>query len=279
MNKFCLSNFFPKVRCVISYLYYFFCSLILLTHGDVETNPSPKKSHLYFCCCHWNVNSLISHNILKVSLLEAYNTVHKYDFIGISETYFDSSVESDDIDLRINGYKLIRMDHPLNTKRGGVCIYYKESLVVKMINISYLQQLDNIRGYIALIYRSPSQNISEFQDFLSGFEQLLINIKGFKLTFTVLLGDYNTHSRSWWASNTNTPDSMQLDALTSSYGLQQLVNETTHTLPSSSSCIDLIFTDQPSIVVNSGTHPFPHANWHHQITYFELNLILLHTNS
>ena len=83
--------------------YYFFCSLILLTH---ETNPGPKKSHLYFSCYHWNVNSLIAHNKLKVSLLEAYNTVHKYDFICISETYFDSLVKSED-DLRINGYKLI----------------------------------------------------------------------------------------------------------------------------------------------------------------------------
>ena len=83
---------------------YFFCSLILLTH---ETNPGPKKSHLYFSCDHWNVNSLIAHNKLKVSLLEAYNAVHKYDFICISETYFDSSVTSEDDDLRINGYKLI----------------------------------------------------------------------------------------------------------------------------------------------------------------------------
>ena len=105
-NKFSNSNCFPKVRCVISYLYYFFCSLILLTHCDVETNPGSKKSHSYFSC-HWNVNSLIAHNKLKVSLLEACNTVHKYDFICISETYFDSSVKSEDDDLRINGYKLI----------------------------------------------------------------------------------------------------------------------------------------------------------------------------
>ena len=61
------------------------------------------------------------------------------------------------------------MDHPLNNETGGVCMYYKESLVVKVINISYLQEcllfevmIDNIRGYIAFIYRSPSQNISHF---------------------------------------------------------------------------------------------------------------------
>ena len=72
MNKFSNPICFPKVRCVISYLYYFFCSLILLTHGDVETNPGPKKSHSYFSCSHWDVNSPIAHNKLKVSLPEAW---------------------------------------------------------------------------------------------------------------------------------------------------------------------------------------------------------------
>ena len=106
--------------------------------------------------------------MLKVFLLEGHNTVHKYDFICISETYFDSSVESEDDDLRINGYKLIRMDHPMNTKRGGVCMYYKESLVVKMINISYLQEcllcevvIDNIRLYIALKLKFYSQYVNK----------------------------------------------------------------------------------------------------------------------
>ena len=69
MNKFSHSNCFPKVRCVISYLYYFFCSLILFTHGDVKTDPGPNKSHSYFSCCHWNLNSLIFHNNLKVLCL------------------------------------------------------------------------------------------------------------------------------------------------------------------------------------------------------------------
>ena len=63
-----------------------------------------------------------------------------------------------------------------------------------------------------------------------------------------------------------------LDALTSSYGLQQIVNEPTHILLNFSSCIDLIFTDQPSLNDNSGTHPSLQANCHHQITYHKLNL-------
>ena len=76
--------------------------------------------------------------MLKVSLLEAYNTVHKYDFICISETYFDSSVKSDDDDLRINGYKLLWMDHTLNNKRW--CLYLLQR------TISCENNFDNIRG-------------------------------------------------------------------------------------------------------------------------------------
>ena len=37
--------------------------------------------------------------------------------------------------LEIDGYNLIRADHPNNTKRGGVCIYYKESLPVRVISL------------------------------------------------------------------------------------------------------------------------------------------------
>ena len=65
---------------------------------------------------------------------------------------------------------------------------------------------------------------------------------------------------------------MQFDTLTSPYGLHQLINGPTHILPSSSSCIDLIFTNQPGLVINSGTHSSIHVNYHHQITYCKLNL-------
>ena len=42
--------------------------------------------------------------------------------------------------LEIDGYNLIRSDHPNNIKRGGVCIYFKEILPVRVINIPYLKE-------------------------------------------------------------------------------------------------------------------------------------------
>ena len=38
----------------------------------------------------------------------------------------------------MEGYTLIRSDHPSNNKRGGVCIYYKESLAVWVVNTTSL---------------------------------------------------------------------------------------------------------------------------------------------
>ena len=60
------------------------------------------------------------------------------------------------------------------------------------------------------------------------------------------------------------------------YGFDQLISDPTHILPASSSCIDLIFTDQPNLVVDSGVHPSLHTNCHHQITYCNINLMIVY---
>ena len=112
----------------------YFLHVLFLQHGDIETNPGPtneKIKNLSFC--HWNVNSLIAHNVTKISHLEAYNAISKHDFICISETFFDSSVTERDKNINLIGYNLIRADHPSNTKRGGVCIFYKETLLFVLL--------------------------------------------------------------------------------------------------------------------------------------------------
>ena len=76
----------------------------------------------------------------KVSLLSAYISVHKFDIICLSETYLNSETPSDDKNLKIGRYNLVREDHPSNSKRGGVCVYYKSSLPFRVINEKYLQE-------------------------------------------------------------------------------------------------------------------------------------------
>ena len=89
----------------------------------------------------------------------------------------------------------------------------------------------------------------------------------------VILGDFNARSKSWWSGDSTTIESPRLVSLVSTHGFHQLIFETTHILQNLLSYIDLIFTDQPSLVDDSHVHPTLHENCHHQITYCEVNLI------
>ena len=81
----------------------------------------------------------------------------------------------------------------------------------------------------------------------------------------IITGDFNARSSSWWANDSTTFEGTSLYSLTSSNSFCQLINEPTHIQRNSSSCIDLIFTDQPSLAVNSGVHASLHRNCHQQI--------------
>ena len=79
-------------------------------------------------------------------------------------------------------------------------------------------------------------------------------------------------SRSWWYEDITSRGGAQHESLTISCVLHQLISDPTHLLSNSSSCIDVIFTDQPNLVVDSGAHPSLHPNCHHQITLSRYNL-------
>ena len=205
--------------------------------------------------------------------------MYKYDFICISETFLDSSFESDDKNFMLEGYNLIRSDHPSNIKMDGVCIYYKESLAVRLVDITSLPEclvceltIQNKKGYVAVMCRSPSQSSIEFESFLSGFEDMLSSVLFSKPQFTVILGDFNAGSSSCWSDDITNPNSNLIDSLTTTHGFKQLVSDATHILPQSLTCIDLIFTDQLNYAIDCGTHSSFNQNCHHQITFCKLNL-------
>ena len=65
--------------------------------------------------------------------------------------------------------------------------------------------------------------------------------------------------------------------LASQFAMSQVINEPTHNLDNSRSCIDLIFTSQPNMVIDSGVHPSLHSNCQHQIIYFTFDLKVFYT--
>ena len=76
------------------------------------------KSSIRFFFCHWNLNGLAAHNFSKVPLLQAIPVSKNYDIICLSETFLDTSIDSSNERITIEGYNLLRGDHPSNKKKG-----------------------------------------------------------------------------------------------------------------------------------------------------------------
>ena len=141
---------------------------------------------------------------------------------------------------------MIRTDHPYYKKRGGICIYYKNFLPLKLTGVRLLDEciafdliISNKLCRFIAIYRSRSQSQDDFATFSDNFE----------MTLDLVLGDFNAKLSRWHDKDSSTSEGISVENITSQFGLHQIINEPTHILENSSSCIDLIFTSQPNLSV------------------------------
>ena len=123
-------------------------------------------------------------------------------------------------------YIWYKCDHPSNTKRGGVCDYYKSWLPLKVLNMKYLQECLNIEFPAEkktcrsiLLYRSPSQNQEKFNTFLDNFESILEIVILFNPFLTILIGDFNAKCASRYSKGSSTTEATKSRLLTSQFGL------------------------------------------------------------
>ena len=132
------------------------CLTIIWLSVDIAENLGPKhNSNQSFFICHWNLNSITAHNYLKISLLRAYNSLHNFNVVCISKTCLDSTTALVDKNFEIAG------NNPATIKRGGVCVYYKRLIALRLIVVHYLQEClifeiligGNLCNFISL-YRS-----------------------------------------------------------------------------------------------------------------------------
>ena len=110
---------------------------------------------------------------------------------------------------------------------------------------------NKICNFITL-YKSPSQNQYDFQAFIDNLEMNLETPVQKNPFLMVVIGDFNAKSKKCCILYSTNFADITIENLTSQFGLSQLINVATHILESSSSCIDLIFTTQPNLVVESG---------------------------
>ena len=136
---------------------------------------------------------------------------------------------------------------------------------------------NNKKVMVSVIYHSPNQTKDEFEAFLSNFQMLLNDINNRNPSLSVITDDFNSRCSSWWSDDINTKEGLKLFSLTSSNGFSQLINEPTPIQANSSSCIDLTFTDQVNLSVNSGVHASLHPNCHHHFVHSSFNLNIYYT--
>ena len=124
------------------------------------------------------------------------------------------------------------------------------------------------------LYRSPSQSIDEFENFVYNLDLTLEGLTGKNSFLSVIIVDFNSKFSKWCSIDKTTPEGAKLDNLTSQYELTQLLKIPTDNFENYRSWIDLIFISQPNLVVEVGfgLHPSLHENCHHQIIYSKFDL-------
>jgi len=258
--------------------------LLIIWSNDIHLNPGPhhvtnKFSSGFLSFCNWNLNTLSKDDFYRITLLQAHNTEHNYDIISLCETSLNDTIQVSENSFP--GYKFHSCDHPDGNRDGGVGIFYKESLPLRIREDLAFDEVivaelifSRKKIFFTVLYRNPHSKAQspEFNTFLTNLENLYLKIKSEKPYAMFFTGDFNGHSQSWYPDGDTNAEGLQLDNLFSNLGLSQMISEPTHFMRDNCkpSCIDLILTDQPNLVLESGVRASLDQTVKHQIIFCKL---------
>ena len=168
-------------------IWYFLLHVLL--SPDIHPNPGPVDSNNNFSegflsFCNWNLNTLSKDDFYRITLMEAHNTQHNYDIISLCETSLNDTLQVPENALP--GYKFHSCNHPDGERNGGVGIFYKETLPLRIRqDLSFDECIvsELIFGrktiFFIVLYRNPHSKAqsTEFNSFLANLENLYLKIK------------------------------------------------------------------------------------------------------
>ena len=236
--------------------------------GDVEINPGDT-----FDFMQWNCNSLVAHQYSRIPLIEAYSSLHKLQIIALCKTALKP--EHNNTDIEIDGYSIIRNDLPVGDSHGGVMIYHKNDLAVKhRIDIQSLSNtivlelsISKKKVFFILAYRKFGQSNDECINFEHKIDEMIVKLKLENPHCIILAGDFNAHLKEWYEGDENDNVGISLQRIFSKHLISKMTNQPTYITKNARTCIDLMCTDQPNIVLRNEVHPSLHTNCHHQVIF------------
>ena len=206
--------------------------------------------------CHINPTSVVPHRDEIFRLVDETDM----DVIAVSETNMKSSTLKSRITLP--GYKLFRKDRTY-AGRGGVCLYLKDNITAKKINLKYQElapellcveaEINKTKVLIGVIYKPPRFTHHVFDNV---FEELAFLTT--KYQHTILMGDFNVNQLK-----KDTPAYKHLlNSFMEPLNLTQLIKDPTWITENRESLIDLIMVTSPANVKVSGVVDFLGINQH-----------------
>ena len=177
------------------------------------------------------------------------------DILAINETRLDSSIH--DSEVHIPGYEIVRRDRSIDDRSGGgVCFYIRNCINYSICSDFCINQLEKIgieickprsRPFLVITwYRPPDSTVDKFDV----FESLVGRLDTLNVEFYII-SDINCKLGAPELDH----NSRLLNDIANLFSLHELIDETTRVSLTSSTSIDLIFTNCPDRVPCSDVYP------------------------
>ena len=241
--------------------------------------------------CHLNIQSLLANVNVNQHVSSQYSKLDEicttlvhdlnFDIIALSETWLN--VTHLDSDINIENYESFRKDRG-HGRGGGLLIYVKNE--VPCIRRADLESGNGCemmciearcgangskKVIICLFYRPPGQNADEINNFIIDVQICLDQIYNEKPDCIVLTGDFNDRSIMFYEDHPTSEVGNRLRDLVVCNNMFQLIEQPTHFTQTAAYILDLIITDSPGYICESGTL-LPICELHHVPVYAKFSI-------
>ena len=229
--------------------------------------------------CHSNIHSLLSHG--KLTELGSLTLEENIDVVALSESWLTHCVPDQVISL--SGFlPPFRCDRA--RPYGGVAVYVSNRLnatrlpALEFDGIESVWLSIDVGGKSILLgtyYRPPGQLASERDQFILRLSNSIEMAQQLKSSALFLVADFNDRCSSWHSSHDRSELGLDLYNVFLSHNLQQLIDSPTRYSPvtGTDSLLDLIVTDAPAYVSDSGVWP-PIASSDHSTVFCRIKFHL-----
>ena len=207
-----------------------------------------------FRMVHQNIRS-VTRKIDELRFLVS-ELISRIELIALTETWINDEILDDEIS--IPGYQLFRKDR--DTRNGGDAVFVKTDLLVTR---RFDLESPNIEGLwlevsfpksksflVGTFYRPLNSSNYANSDFMDNFESMLE--KGSTTASeqeVIVMGDFNC---DYWANRSRIPECKKLKNIFKFLQFSQLMKKPTRTVQDSGTVLDLVSTNYPKNINNSG---------------------------